>query len=101
MRTRDVAWRGCTLLLLVLVAVGVHFLSRHYASDLRSDTHGVESLGLYLLYPGFIPAMFVWPGAHHSSWWAWLEAYNIVVYVLVVLLVCRKMCRAKSGVKAP
>ena len=102
MKLSIVKWSVCTLLLLV-VALGVHFLCGHYGGYLQSENidsaHGMERVGLYLLYPGFLPAMFVWPGAHQPSWWAWLEGYNIVLYSLVVMLVFRRLRGGKSKAK--
>ena len=100
MKTPILRWSVCALLL-VVVTLSVHFLCLHYGSYLQSEnidsTHGIARFGLYLLYPGFLPAMFVWPGAHQPSWWAWVEGYNIVFYSLVFLLVCRKLRGAKAA----
>lgn len=102
MKRPIVRWSVCAFLV-VMIALGVHLLCRHYGGYLQSENidsaHGIERFGLYLLYPGFLPAMFVWPGAHQPSWWAWLEGYNIVLYSLIVLLVCRKLGSAKSAAK--
>ena len=94
MKTPVIRWGAC-FLLLTAVALGVHFLCRHYGGYLQSEdigsTQGIERFGLYLLYPGFLPATFIWPGAHAPGWWGWLEGYNILLYCLAVLLVCRRV----------